>query len=228
MTPWQGVRLLATGEVFQYENMYSKQFTPLGDVQGSSLNSTNRLGANAGWESVGAEATIWSRQTESSRYNLNVSGSLGLFPGGGFYTARELQQIGLEAGARWRLDDSGLSLNFSQAIYLQRFDNPGEYLFFGQARLLLANDDYGVAAGPVLTNTDVLSHARFRTGWTDVEVGGEALVAPFHNTQLPVLKDMTIDLSAMHSIGQASLFPVSAGSTSAVSFAAVARFNFRY
>ena len=47
-----------------------------------------------------------------------------------------------------------------------------------------------------------------------MEVGGEALVAPFHNTQLPVLKNMTIDLSAMHSIGQASLFPVSAGSAS--------------
>jgi hypothetical protein len=226
--PWQGVRLQASGEIFQYDNVYSEQFTPLGGLDGPSTRTANQLGGAPGWESIGAEATIWDRQTDSSRYVLSVAGSLELFPGGP-NLARDLQQIGLEAGARWRLGGSGLSLDYSSTSYLQRFDNPGEYLIASEARLLLANDDYGVAAGPILLGTNVLSHAaRFNTGWSEAWLGGEAVVAPFRTTKLPVLRDMTIDMSATHSIGQAALVPGWAGSASAFDYTAVARFNFYY
>ncbi len=229
VSPWQGVRLIASGAAFEYDNSYSEQFTPLGGLLGPATHTTDRLGGDVGWESVGAEATIWEQETDTGRYVLSVSGGAELFPGGGAYTARDLQQVGFASAALWRLGDSGYTLDYSGTISLQRFDNPGEYMMASQARLLLASVDYGIAAGPLLIETNVLSHAaRFNTGWSETDVGGEAVAAPFRKTTIPVLKDMTINMTATHSIGQAALIPVAGGSASAFNYRILAQFNFRY
>jgi hypothetical protein len=186
-------------------------------------------GAYPGWWGAGAEATIWDRTTDSGRYILNVFGGAQFTPGGGLYAGRDLQQIGWESGAQWRLGASGLTLNYTSSTYLQRLDNPGEIRATSGARLLLANPDWGVAIGPRLDTTTELWHAPgYNTGWSEVLLGGEALIAPFRRTAAPVLRDMTLDVSAAHSLGQAGLVPDWAGSSSRYVYSASARFNFRY
>src|SRR5579863_442299 len=230
ISPWQGLRFHITGEAFQYDNNYWSQSTFSGGGHfGNGVATAHESGSYSGWQDVGAEATIWDRQTASGRYVFNLAGGLQTFPGGGAYRGRDLQQIGWESGAQWRLGGSGLSLDYFSTTFLQRFDNPGELRAASATRLLLASDAYGVAVGPRLDGTSVLWHAAgFNTGWSEVQLGGEALLEPFRRTQFPVLRDMTLDLVATHSVGQGALAPDWAGSASRYVYAVTARFNFRF
>ncbi len=230
VSPWQGVRFHVTGEAFQYDNNYWSQFTPSGGgFHGPGVTTAHDSGSYAGWQDVGAEATIWDRQTATGRYVLDVAGGMQFFPGGGPYRGRDAQQIGWESGAEWRLGGSGLSLDYYSTTFLQRIDNPGELRADSASRLLLASDAYGIAVGPRLDGASVLWHAAgFNTGWSEVQLGGEALLEPFRNTSFPVLRDMTLNLIATHSIGQGALVPDWAGSASDYLYEATARFNFRF
>jgi hypothetical protein len=230
VSPWQGVRFHATGEAFQYDNTYWSQFTPAGGgFHGPGVTTAHESGSYGGWQAVGAEATLWDRQTATGRYVLDIAGGMQFFPGGGVYRGRDLQQIGWESGAEWRLGASGLALDYYSTTFLQRFDNPGEVAAESTSRLLLASGVYGIAVGPRLEGTTVLWHAAGdNTGWSEARLGGEALLEPFRRTAFPVLRDMTLDLTALHSIGQAGLVPDWAGSASNYIYAATARFNFRF
>jgi hypothetical protein len=149
--------------------------------------------------------------------------------GGGPYSGRDLQRIGWESGWRYRLGGSGLSLDYFSATFLQRIDNPGVVDAESQSRLLLASDLFGLAVGPRLEGTNVLWRSPgSNTGWTEFRLGGEALLAPFRRSNLAVLRDMTLDVAATHSIGQAALVPNSVGSASVYVYSASARFNFRF
>ncbi len=86
-----------------------------------------------------------------------------------------------------------------------------------------------MALGPLLRGTSELAHAAgVNTGWSEARLGADLLAAPFRATQIPVLRDMTIEASATHSIGQAGLIPTWAGKSSAYDYSALARFNFQY
>jgi hypothetical protein len=233
VSPFQGFRMHVTGEAFQYQDDYTLR-TANGVQQlfapgAHGVQQLSASGAYGGWQGFGAEATVWDQTTETGRYVLNVSGGLQFTPGGGLYSGRDLQQIGWESGAQWRLGASGLTVDYFSATFLQRFDNPGEIRATSGSRLLLSSADWGVAIGPRIDTTSVLWHAAdLQTGWSEVLLGGEALIAPFRRTAAPVLRDMTLDLSAAHSLGQAGLVPDWAGSSSRYVYSASARFNFRY
>jgi hypothetical protein len=232
VSPLEGLRVYVTGDALQYDESYRAQFavdtsSPFG-WRAPDL-SQRFTGAYGGWQGMGVEATVWDRTTGSGRYVLNLSGGAQFTPGGGLDAGRDLQQIGAESGAQWRLGASGLTLDYWSSTLLQRLDNPGEILAASNARLLLANPDWGVAIGPRIDTTSVLWRAAdFQTGWSEVLLGGEALIAPFRRTAYPVLRDMTLDVSAAHSLGQAGLVPEGEGSSSRYVYSASARFNFRY
>jgi hypothetical protein len=232
VSPWQGVRFHVTGEAFQYDNSYWSQFAPSG---GGAPTTTNlsASGAYAGWQGIGAEVTLWDTHFDTPfgnvHYVFNAVGGLQFFPGGGPYPGRDLQQIGWQSGAELRLGGSGFSLDYLATNLLQHFDNPGLYDLENTTRVLLSNNAWGVAIGPVLGGATVLWHAPgTNTGWFSTQLGGEALLEPFRHTTIPVLRDLTLDLSATHSIGQADLVPNWAGSASSYIYAAEARFNFAF
>jgi hypothetical protein len=229
-SPWQGVRFHASADAFQFDDSYQRQSTPPGGGGFHFLGASSHAdGGGLGWQEIGAEATVWDRQTDSTRTVFNLAGGLQLFGGGGPYRSRDLQQVGWESGAEWRLGGSGLSLDYFSATFLQRFDNPSALEAQSTSRLLLASDAFGVAIGPRLEGTSVLWHGPgVSTGWSEARLGGEALVEPFRLTPLPVLRDMTLDVAATHSLGQAELVPDLAGRASAYIVAASARFNFRF
>jgi hypothetical protein len=232
VSPWQGVRFYATGEALQYDNTYSSQFTPTGGGLPTSTN-LSASGSIAGWEGVGGAATLWDTHLNTPfgnvHYLLNIVGGVQFFPGGGPYPGRDLQQIGWQSGAQLPLGGTGLSLNYLATNLVQHFDNPGLYDLQNTTRVLLASDAYGWAVGPVLGGATVLWHAPgSNTGWFSTQLGGEALLQPFRRTSIPVLRDLTLDLAATHSLGQAALVPDWAGSASSYIYSAEARFNFSF
>ena len=247
ISPWPGVRFHISGEAFQFDDSYQGQTSSGGGGgghiggggghfpggggggfgRGGSTEETS--GNSGGWQSIGVEATVWEQQSHASRYVFNLVAGLQMFPGGGPYRGRDLAQVGWESGAQWRLGGSGLSLDYFSVTLLQRLDNPSIFQAQSASRLLLASDAFGVAIGPRLEGTSVLWHgAGVSTGWSEVRLGGEAIAAPFRLTSLPVLRDMTLDVAATHSLGQADLVPDDAGRASAYVVAASARFNFRF
>src|SRR6185437_16241378 len=162
-------------------------------------------------------------------YVFNVLGNAEFTAGGGLYPGRDLQQIGWQSGAALPLGGSGLSLTYLSTNLFERLDNHGFYDLQNTTRVLLGNDAYGWAIGPRLESTMVLGHSPgVNTGWSETRLGGEALLQPFRRTSFPVLRDMTLDLAATHSLGQAALVPDWAGNASQYVYVATARFNFRF
>ena len=223
LTPWEGVRVTVSGEAFQYDNATTQQVFPGG------ARTFNRVsGSKGGWLSVGAEYTLWDRSTESGRTLLNLIANFETNPAGGPYAARDLQQAGWASGAKWTLGP-GLSLNFDGVTMLRRLDNPDQLQASGYVRLLLARDDWGVGVGPRLQTTTELWHSPVvKTGWNEARIGDEVLIAPFRQTGIAGLRDVTLDGYAMHSIGQASLVPIASGAASQYEYGASAQLNIRY
>jgi hypothetical protein len=230
--PWQGLRIFASTSAFQYDHSFSSAFAP-NDGGAPTFYNLSRSGSIAGWQGIGAEATVWDTHMQTPfgnmRYVLNIVGNLEFFPGGGPYPDRDLQQIGWQSGAELPLGGSGLSLTYLATNVFAHISNPGVYDFENTNRLLLASEAYGWAIGPRLEGTTVLAHAAgVNTGWFETRLGGEILAEPFRLTSVPVLRDLTVDLTATHSIGQAALVPNWAGSSSQYVYSASARFNFRF
>ena len=232
-SPWQGVRFHVTGDALQYDNSYSGLYTP--NAGGFRLAPTNlsSSGSYGGWQEIGAAATVWDTHMQTPfggmHYVLDVIGNLEFLPGGGLYQQRDLQQLGWQSGAALPLGGSGLSLTYLSANLFERRDNPGFYEIKNTTRVLLADDAYGWAIGPRLDGTTVLWHSPgANTGWLETNLGGEALLQPFRRTSFPVLRDLTLDLTATHSLGQAALVPDWAGNTSLYNYSASARVNFRF
>jgi len=232
VSPWQGVRIFASASAFQYDRNFSGAFAPNGGGAPSFANLQSS-GSIAGWQGIGGEATLWDTHMQTPfgdmRYVLNVVGNLKFFPGGSFYSERDLQQIGWQSGAELPLGGSGLSLTYLSTNLFGHISNPGLYDLENTTRVLLGNDAYGWAIGPRLESTMVLGHSPgVNTGWSETRLGGEALLQPFRRTSFPVLRDMTLDLAATHSLGQAALVPDWAGNASQYVYVATARFNFRF
>jgi hypothetical protein len=235
ISPWQGVQFHVTGEAFQYDDSYSSLFTGGGGHFGGgpTLTIQSASGAYGGWQGFGGAATLWDSHMQTPfgnvRYLLNVVGDLQFLPGGGLYGERDLQQIGWESGAELPLGGSGLALDYYGVNLLQHLDNHGFYEIQDTQRVLLADDAYGWAIGPRLEETTVLWHAPgVNTGWSETRLGGELLLEPFRRTTFPLLRDMTLDLAATHSLGQAALVPDWAGNASQYVYEASARFNFTF
>lgn len=234
VSPWQGVRFHASGEAFQYDNSYSGLFAPNpGGFRAPFATGSSNSGDIGGWQEIGAAATLWDTHMQtpfgSMRYVVDILGNLEFLPGGGPYQGRDLQQIGWQSGAALPLGGSGMSLTYLSASLFDRLDNPGFYEIENTTRVLLASDNYGWAIGPRLEGTTVLWHSPgTNTGWYETRLGGEALLEPFRLTSYPVLRDLTLDLTATHSLGQAALVPNWAGNASQYVYSATARFNFRF
>jgi hypothetical protein len=234
VSPWQGVRFHVTGEAFQYNDSYSSLFMPGGGgFHSPTPTNTSFSGSYGGWQEIGAAATLTDTQIHTPfgamHYVVDVIGNLDFLPGGGLYQQRDLQQLGWQSGAALPLGGSGLSLTYLSANLFERIDNPGFFEIQNTTRLLLADDAYGWAIGPRLDGTTVLWHAPgVNTGWLETRLGGEALLEPFRRTSFPILRDLTLDLKATHSLGQAALVPNWAGNASAYDYAATARVNFRF
>jgi len=232
VSPWQGVRIFANGSAFQYDNSFASQFTPNGGGAPAFTNLQSS-GSIAGWQGIGAEVTLWDTHMQTPfgnmRYVLNVVGNLQFFPGGGPYPDSNLQQIGWQSGAELPLGGSGLALTYLATNVFEHLSNPGLLDIQNTTRVLLADEAYGWAIGPRLEGTTVLQHAAgVNTGWFETRLGGEALLQPFRLTSYPVLRDLTLDLAATHSLGQAALVPNWAGNASDYVYSATARVNFRF
>jgi hypothetical protein len=234
VSPWQGVRFHMTGEAFQYQDSYSSLFTSSGGGGFHAAPTNLSLsGSYGGYQEIGGESTLWDTHMQTPfggmHYVMDIIANLDFLPGGGLYQERDLQQIGWQSGAALPLGGSGFSLTYLSANLFERLDNPGFYDIQNTTRVLLANDAYGWAIGPRLVGTTVLWHSPgVNTGWLETRLGGEALLQPFRRTTYPVLRDLTLDLSATHSLGQAALVPDWAGNASQYEYAATARVNFRF
>ena len=231
VSPWQGVQFHVSGEAFQFDDSYSTHDTFFGFHH--NVITPPDSGGIPGWAEIGGAATLWDRQLQTPFGAIhtvtNVIGNFAFTPGGGPYPGRDLQQLGWESGAELPLGGSGFALTYLSSNVFERLDNPGFFDIQNMTRVMLANDPYGWAVGPLLQGTTVLWHAPgVNTGWMETRLGGEALLEPFRRTSLPVLRDLTIDLAATHSLGQGALVPNWAGNASVVEYVASARFNFSF
>jgi hypothetical protein len=227
VTPIDGLRITLGDEAFQYRNTLTQQVVQT--VFPNQAFQQTLSGAQNGWASASVEYTLWDKHNDYGRFITNLVGYVETFAGGGPYQMRDLQQIGWSSSYKYAFGASGYSLNYFGNTLFQRIDNPGETRVSSYSRLLLANDVWGVAAGPRLATTTELWHAAgVNTGWSDARLGGEVLLEPFRMTKIAYLKDVTIDAYAVHTIGQASLIPTWLGKASAYDYGGAARFNFRF
>ena len=227
LTPWEGVRVTVSGEAFQYDNTTRQQIFPVAAPPSPASVSSAR-GAKGGWLSIGAEYTLLDRVTPQGRTLVNLIGNLENNPAGGPYAARDLQQAGAVLGAKWTLSPTA-SLNYDGVTMLRRLDDPSQLQLSGASRLLWARDDLGVALGPRLQTTLELWHSPVvKSGWREARLGGEILLAPFRLIGPAALQNITLDLYALHSLGQASLASNANGPARAYEYGASASFHFGY
>ena len=115
---------------------------------------------------------------------------------------------GLSSGASWAIGRSDFSLNSFSTVEIERYTADLRSDVALSTRMLLSDDVWGVAAGPAGAATYLLSRAEGTWGVSPAYFAGAvALVEPFRTAHIPILSDITVEGSAMHSLGQAAFYP---------------------
>ena len=124
---------------------------------------------------------------------------------------------GLEGNAEWRLNGGPYSVVLRTGFELIHETSLDRTVVQPAIAGLLSNDLWGVAIGPsfysnILTaNTNGLGNSP-----SSSFIGGEIEAQPFRVTSIPFLHDITLALSAYHSLGQVAYIDTANGKASAM------------
>jgi hypothetical protein len=112
---------------------------------------------------------------------------------------------GVEANARWPLGDSDYAVILRSELAIARLSVQATTSVSPELTLLLSQDRWGVAIGPVIGTSVLLNRDHAGTNSPISTSAGVAVrTQPFRRTAWPVLHDLTAVFSATHSLGQAA------------------------
>jgi hypothetical protein len=176
----------------------------------SSFNNGPKVSklSNAAWQNLGATARLLDYNTAGLRAFVSANATIGFLPAydyvGVSYGERTYFAGGFSAGLHYVLGVSDYSLNPLAAVNLGRYNHPGQTEFSTSAQVLLAQDVWGVAAGPLVTTNALSFHPTSGPGFPAQEyfAGAHLVVEPFRLTGTPVLKDVVANFDILHSLGR--------------------------
>ena len=184
--------------------------------------------AHNGFDTVGATFKLYDSGEGNTRFVLIANVRAGMQPPSTFFQ-REVEILGgIAAAAQVRLGQSDYSIISKAEVlgYRAATYNINEGGLRGS--LLVSNDKYGIAAGPLAQ----AAYLHFPIGAAPetkaYAAGGQVVLSPFKTTSVPVLKDLVLQGTAVHSIGQAGFVTPSAGTASDMTYSGTATFSFKY
>jgi hypothetical protein len=136
----------------------------------------------------------------------------------------------LNAGAHWVLRNTDYSLNPLATLTLAHFTRSPTNQFASNVRVLLSQDVWGVAAGPVVTTNVLNYHATNGNGFPAQQyyAGAHLMVEPFRLTVSPVLKDVVANFDVLHSLGRAGTVYYWIPNADEMIYKGSVQFNFTY
>jgi hypothetical protein len=136
----------------------------------------------------------------------------------------------LNAGVHWVLGNSNYSLNPLATLTFAHFTSSPQNEFASNVRVLLSQDVWGVAAGPVVTTAALNYHGVNGNGFQSQQyfAGAHLLVEPFRTSSTPVLKDVVANFDVMHSLGRAGTFYYWIPNADEMIYKGSVQFNFTY
>ena len=179
------------------------------------------------WQDFAASVNLLDTGPGDTRYVVNVLGGAGFIPArtGLKADSRIIGQI--TGAARWRLGASDYSLNFRSTLQGERVTQFREGLVQTTARLLLAQDVWGVALGPSFSSSHLATVNGGLPRHSNAYFGGvTALWQPFRASATPVLRALTLQGTAAHSIGNAAF--TNYDRSRAMTYSANAALHFQY
>jgi hypothetical protein len=121
------------------------------------------------------------------------------------------------------------SVTPSASTQLDHNSNGNNNLLYASARVLISNDQVGIAVGPVvqtaywLSSDDTPSH-----GSSQYSAGGSLVYQPFRASSTALLNGIILEGSALHSLGQAAFINQPGWKADEWSFSGTAAVHFRY
>lgn len=187
--------------------------------------------SNAAWQQASAIVRLVDYSAEDLRVFGGVNATIGFLPA----VAGNLESTqfsgSLFGGAHWALGYSNLSLNPYGTIGIGHYSASDQTSFSTSFRVLLAQDIWGVAAGPIVNASSIL-HLRggLPQPAQSYSAGAHFLWEPFRQSQTPILRDVNLNCEILHSLGQLSLGRGNFYGTSAdeMIYSGSVQFNFTY
>jgi hypothetical protein len=121
------------------------------------------------------------------------------------------------------------SITPSASTQLDHNSRGNNDLLYSSAKVLVSNDQYGIALGPMvqaaywLSSDDTPNH-----GSSQYSAGGSLVYQPFRAASSALLNGIILEGSALHSLGQANFVNQSGWKADEWSFAGTAAVHFRY
>jgi hypothetical protein len=202
----------------------SAGFPPFLPPRTFSFSSSSQQ-AYAGFQTLQVLANVIDVGAGDSRTIVNV------FAGGGFVPGTDLRGTpsevnarwqsewfgGLEGNGEWRLPGSTYSIVSRTGLQLHQEQVRSRTILQPAQSVLLSNDAWGVAAGPVVY-ADILTSQAGGVGSSpnSVNVGVEVRAQPLRTLPVPFLRDLTAAIGVFHSVGQAAFVDTRNGKASAL------------
>lgn len=209
-----------------YQNIVQ---TYAGAPRGPQAVATPSHLSNAAWQTATATVRLFDYRADGLRIFSGATAALGGLPAATGVPGDGMMQGSVYAGVHWRLGASDYSLNPYGSLSLTHYNSPQRSEFASTVRLLLAQDVWGVAAGPVVTTAAYNYHANGK-GFPSQQyyAGGHVALQPFRVTGTPILRDAVVNFEALHSLGQAGFAYYVNPNADEMIYRASFQFNFGY
>ena len=201
------------------------------DYVAATNNKFTTHSSGFGEQSIQAALRLYEYRAEDLRIFVTGTGTMGVLPGiGANSTTNMLAGAGLQAGASWRLGQSGFSLNPYASMNLSHISGAEQTSFGSSFRLLLSQDAWGVAAGPVVAASAQSQLAGGAGAYKDQTYvfGAHVTAAPFRFWDAPVLKDTVFNFEAVHSLARPLYTSIWVSNADDMRYTGSLQFNFTY
>ena len=226
--PTSWLRLGVSSEHNNYFGNFVQTYT--GSRRGPQAVATPTHLSNAAWQTIDATVRLLDYREDGLRVFSGATLTLGGLPAANGVPGDGLVQGTVYAGAHWRLGAFDTSLNPYSSLSVTHYNNPQLSEFATTVRVLLSQDAWGVAAGPVVTTAAYSYHGGANGGFPAQEyyAGAHVSLEPFRLTGAPVLSDAVFDFQALHSLGRAGLAYYVNPNADEMIYRASLQFNFSY
>jgi hypothetical protein len=222
VAPTSWLKLSVTSQYNDYSYRY------VNPIFGSA-NQSSRL-SNIAWQTADATVRLLDYNGAGFRAFVSATGLVSFLPSANSYGARTEFVGELNAGVHWVLGSSDYSLDPHASLTLAHYTDPGQNQFATSVRLLLSQDVWGVAAGPIVTTSAINYHATNGNAFQSqiYYAGGHLLVEPFRLAGTPVLKEVVANFDILHSLGRAGTVYDWIPNTDEMIYKGSLQFNFNY
>jgi hypothetical protein len=189
------------------------------------IHNVNRL-SNAAWQQASATVRLVDYSTEGLRVFGGANATIGFIPAVTGNPESTQFAGSLFGGAHWALGYEDISLNPYGTMgigHLSQFDQTN---FSTSFRILLAQDVWGAAAGPIVTTLSA-SHLQGGGPTQSYFAGAHLLWEPFRQSQTPILRDVNLNFQILHSLGHVIGVPASVAADT-MDYSGSVQINFTY